>query len=102
MELELTTKRLLRIWWAYFWRSVVTMLGAMLISGIIGFFAALILQIFGVSLESAQLPLQVLGGAIGLVMTIIPIQLMLENDFGEFRLVLRSNDDALPAQATDI
>jgi len=94
MELEVTWKRLLRIWWAYLWRSLVTMLGAIVISAVVGFFIGLILQIFGINVAEAQLPLQILGGAIGLSMSIIPLQLVLEKDFGEFKLVLLSNNDA--------
>jgi len=94
MELVVTWKRLLRIWWAYLWRSLITILGAGVISFFIGLFTGLVLQYFGVNVNEARLPLQIMGGAIGLFMSVIPLQLVLEKDFGEFRIALLSNNDA--------
>lgn len=91
MELEITWKRAVKVWWAYLWRSVLAALCAMLIGGLIGGIAGFIMGLMGASGESIQLLIAPIGIVIGIGISIVPIKLILGKDFGEFRLVLIKN-----------
>lgn len=97
MELEVTWKRATKVWWAYFWRSLIAMLGAMVIGGIVGGIIGFIIGMMGSSRESIQLLVTPIGMIIGILMSIVPIKLILGKNFGDFRLVLLKN----PAEKSD-
>jgi ABC-type glycerol-3-phosphate transport system permease component len=86
MELEITTKRVIRVWWSYFWRNIATIFVAAIIAVLIG----MISGFAGVDLSSPSMhPLLTAFGILVCVATsLIPIQMILGKDFGEFRLVL--------------
>lgn len=94
MELDITWKRTARIWWSYFWRSLLALLGAVILSALIGAIVGFILGILGYSKESIQLISALIGFISGILVSIIPIKLILGKDYGEFRLVLIANQPA--------
>ncbi|MCP4142875.1 MAG: hypothetical protein GY755_21745 [Chloroflexi bacterium] len=95
MELEITWKRTVKIWWSYLWRNLIAIVVASIIGGIIGGILGFIMGAMGVSLEIIQLVSAPIGGIIGLLISIFPMRLILGKDFGEFRLVLVKSEDTL-------
>jgi uncharacterized protein YacL len=100
MELEITWKRAIRVYWAWLWRWVVTFVVAFAImtaSGfVIGFIVGFTMSKFGYQTETIQSISTILGVIIGLVAALIapifPLKKILGKDFGEFRLVLLAKD----------
>ncbi|KAA8985523.1 hypothetical protein [Halospina sp. K52047b] len=92
MELDVTWQRVVKVWWAYLWRSLLAMVAAMILGAIVGFVMGLVLGAAGVGPDTIQLITAPIGGVIGLLISIIPMKLILGKDFGEFRLVLTSNE----------
>jgi hypothetical protein len=88
MELEVTWPRLLRVWWAYFWRSLVAIVVAMVLGAIVGGILGAIMGVMGVSIQTIQLVTAPLGAILGLVISVFPMKMILGKSFGEFRLVL--------------
>lgn len=84
MELEVTTKRVFMIWWAYCWRSVI-------ISGGIGVLLASITDVIMEALNYSPYSIKIdnLVGFIGAVTTqIFVLKLVLKKKFHEFRIAL--------------
>lgn len=83
--LEPTFKRAARIWWAWVWRSVV-------FGGAAGLFASAVLSLSGIlehiSEKAGQVVSMVAGLALAVPIGIWVFQMILEKDFGEFRLRL--------------
>ncbi|WP_207063822.1 hypothetical protein [Motiliproteus sp. SC1-56] len=96
MELEITWKRAVRVWWSYLWRNLLAIAASAIVGGIIGVALGFILSAMGLSSQSIQNITGPIGGVLGLLLSIIPIKMILGKDFGEFRLVLVKN------QSTDI
>lgn len=89
MELEVTWGRVVRIWWAFLWRNIIAIIGAMIVGAIVGGVLGFIMAMAGASKETIQLVAAPIGGILGLLISIIPIKLVLDKkDFGDFRLVL--------------
>jgi outer membrane lipoprotein SlyB len=90
MEIEITWGKVVRVWWAYAWRSFIAVfcgaIGGALVGGVLGF----AMGAFGVSLTAIQLIVASIGFLIGLALSVVPMKLILGKDFGEFRLVLVS------------
>jgi hypothetical protein len=83
--LEPTFKRSARIWWAWVWRSAV-------FGGAAGLFGSLVLGLSGILARVSEKTGQYLGVAIGVALA-IPVgiwvfQMVLEKEFGEFRIRL--------------
>lgn len=83
--LEPTFQRAARIWWAWAWRSLV-------FGGAAGLFASAVLSLSGILEHISERAGQLVSMAAGLALA-VPIgvwvfQLVLEKDFGEFRLRL--------------
>lgn len=92
--LEPTFKRTARVWWAWVWRSA-------LFGGAAGLFGSVVLSLSGILEHISEKAGQYLGLAVGVVLA-VPIgiwvfQIILEKDFGEFRV--RLVPKALPASA---
>ncbi|HKW97266.1 MAG TPA: hypothetical protein VJN43_06000 [Bryobacteraceae bacterium] len=84
-SLQPTFARAARIWWAWVWRSVV-------FGGAAGLFGSVVLSLSGVLEHISDKAGQVLGAAIGIALA-VPVgiwvfQMILEKDFGEFRIRL--------------
>jgi len=83
--LQPTFKRAARIWWAWVWRSIV-------FGGAAGLFGSVVLNLSGILNRISQSAAQYLGAAVGVAMA-VPVgiwvfQMILEKDFGEFRIQL--------------
>lgn len=91
MELKITWKRAAKVWWSYFWRNILAIIGAIIIGGIVGGIFGFILGMLGASTETVQLIVAPIGFIIGIGISIVPIKMILGKDFGEFRLVLIEN-----------
>jgi hypothetical protein len=66
----------------------------MVVGGIIGFIIGFILRALGASMETIEIVTTPIGFIIGLLISIIPLKMILGMNFGEFRLVLVSNESA--------
>ena len=94
MELEVTWKRAVKVWWSYFWRNIIAIIVAMLIGVVVGFIIGFILGAMGVSTQTIQFITAPIGMIIGLLISIMPIKMILAKDYGEFRLVLLQTSSA--------
>ena len=90
MELEITWNRVIRVWWAHFWRNLIAIIVAMILGGIVGFILGLILGILKFESQSIKYVAFIFGSIIGLFISTFPMKMILGKDFGEFRLVLLS------------
>ncbi len=90
MALEVTWRRTVRVWWAYFWRNILFIICAMILSGVAGLIIGFIMGAMGASRDAITWTAVPIGGIIGLALSVIPMRLILGKDFGEFRLVLLS------------
>lgn len=88
MELDVTWKRAIRVWWAYLWRSLIAVIVASVLAGIVGGIIGFIMSMMGADRESIPIFVMPIGMLIGILISIVPIKLILGKDFGEFRLVL--------------
>jgi hypothetical protein len=96
--LEPTFKRSARIWWAWVWRSAV-------FGGAAGLFGSLILGLSGILARVSEKTGQYLGVAIGVALA-IPVgiwvfQMVLEKEFGEFRIRLVPKAAIAPIVSSD-
>lgn len=82
-EVEVTFGRLLSIWWAWTWRSVLV---AMLLGGAIGFIAGLILALLGQPPQTG--PIMAFNFLIGLLVGIWMLARVLKMSFPDFRIAL--------------
>lgn len=88
MELEITWGRVLKVWWAYFWRSIIAIVASIIFGGLVGFVLGFIMGAMGVAPHFAKYTIGPLGVIIGLGFSVIPMKMILGKDFGPFRLVL--------------
>lgn len=96
--LEPTFGRAARIWWAWLWRSII-------FGGAAGLFGSLVLSISGISEHISQNAAQALSMVVGVALA-IPVgiwvfQMILEKNFGEFRLRLMRNAPQSSASSFD-
>ena len=83
--LEPTFKRTARIWWAWVWRSLI-------FGGAAGLFGSVVINLSGILNRISEKAGQYLGLGVGIALA-IPVgiwvfQMILEKDFGEFRIRL--------------
>ncbi len=83
--LEPTFPRAARIWWAWVWRSII-------FGGAAGLFASVVLSLSGIlehiSVRAGQFVSMAAGLALAVPIGIWVFQMILEKNFGEFRLRL--------------
>jgi len=91
MELEITWKRAIKVWWAYLWRNLLAIIAGVIIGAIVGAILGVILGTLGASKETIQTVVAPIGFIIGLAVSVVPMKLILGKDFGEFRLVMVEN-----------
>jgi len=94
---EITFRRLLRIWWALLWRNVVATACCMVAGGGVGFVVGYFLGSMGVPTGVIQILWGALGAILGFTCTFVPVWWVLGKDFGEFRLVLVAKDGGDPS-----
>jgi hypothetical protein len=96
--LDPTFKRSARIWWAWVWRSVI-------FGGAAGLFGSLVLSLSGILDRVSVKTGNYLGVAIGIALA-IPVgiwvfQMVLEKEFGEFRIRLVPKAPIAPIVSSD-
>ncbi|AOY00240.1 hypothetical protein [Jeongeupia sp. USM3] len=97
MELEMTWHRVIRVWWAYFWRALVLTMTASALFGIVaGIVIATVLSKAGASTEIPQLVLASIASVVGLALSLLTMKFVLGCNFGEFRIALVSNSPRPP------
>lgn len=87
-ELPVTWGRVIRVWWAYLWRSILVAIGATVIGMVVGGVIGMGLGIVGISPEMIAMITTPIGLIIGIIVSIFPIKMILNKDFGDFRLAL--------------
>lgn len=93
MELEVTWKRVFRVWWAYLWRNLLAIVAAMLVGGVVGAILGFVLGYAGVPADDIKVFVTPIGMVIGLAISIIPVKMILGKSFGDFRLILVANTE---------
>jgi len=94
MELEVTWGRAMRVWWAYLWRKLIAIIGGTILGAILSAILGFVLGAAGMAPDAVRRAGLVVGVIMGgLLVSIVPIRLILGKNFGEFRLVLLSNEN---------
>ncbi|MDY0195316.1 MAG: hypothetical protein WC253_00150 [Sulfurovaceae bacterium] len=93
MELEVTWSRAIKVWWSYVWRNLIAIIASMIMGGIAGFIIGFVMAAFGAEKETMKTTAIIVGFIIGVAISIVPIKMILGMNFGEFRLVLLSNEN---------
>ena len=94
--LEPDSGRVIRIWWALVWRTIVGIVGGALLASGVAFIGGLFLGLVGAVLGLPGGPVTVISNAFGAVMTIlfavgatiVAVGLVLRKEFRGFRVVL--------------
>ena len=100
MEVEITSRRAIRIWWSFTWRNAIATLVTIMISMVIGFFLGMVLALAHVAPLVIRLVAMPIGFVIGLIVSYLPLRMILGMDFGEFRLALVARETAEPPVLT--
>lgn len=91
--LEATWGRAIKVWWAYLWRNILAVIVAFIVSFVVGAIFGFALGMMGVSNHSVLRGIGgLIGFSIGLGFSVIPMKMILNKQFGEFRLVLLKNE----------
>ena len=85
-EIKATWGQVVRVWWV--WRNIIAMIIAMIIGGVIGALLGLVFGIMGVPQNIIGIIAGIVGAIIGLGVSLIPVKMILNKDFGKFRLEL--------------
>ncbi len=88
MELEVTWERAFRVWWAYFWRSLIAIAASIVVGAVVGGILGFILGAAGVPTKTIPIVTAPVGFVVGLLFSVVPVKMILGKDFGEFRLLL--------------
>ena len=90
MELEITWKRVIRVWWAYLWRNLAVIIISMIGMFVFGMIVGMISHLLGFEKSAIQTTTALFGFIAGICVSVLPIKWILGKDFGDFRLVLIS------------
>jgi ABC-type amino acid transport system permease subunit len=101
MKLEATYKRAIHVWWAFLWRSIIASILGSIIAAILGGIVGVIMGLMGFSPTAISVFSFILGFVIGLAISVVPVKLIIDKNYGEFELVLQSNADASQNLARD-
>ena len=71
MELQVTWKRAVKVWWSYLWRNILAIVASIVIGGIVGGILGLIMGSLGASEEMVQVISAPVGLVIGIGISII-------------------------------
>ena len=91
-ELEVTWKRVSRVWLSYLWRNIIAIVFTIIICLIVGAIVGFIMAHLGIKKSTAEWVAGIIGFIIGLIISIIPLKMIIGKDFGSFRLVLVSKN----------
>jgi hypothetical protein len=92
MELKITWKLTLRVWWSFFWRLLISLAAAFILSIGVGLAFGYVTVWLGLPIELMKIVGGFIGWCMGLLTTIVPMRLILGKNFGRFRLALVSTD----------
>lgn len=92
MEVEITWKRTLPIWWAYFWRNIMAVVASIMVGSFVGLIIGFILDVMGIWNDTMNVVCRIIGTVIGLAFSVVPMKMILGKKFGNYRLVLVSAD----------
>jgi hypothetical protein len=84
-----------------FWRSLIAIVAAMIAVCIVGFVIGFLMGALGADAETITLVTTPIGAVIGLALSIVPLRMILNNDFGECRLVICVDEGAGAAFGID-
>ena len=101
MELKVTWSRAINVWLSFIWRNLVAIFLASIVSGLIAFGFALLLPKMGYSVDVVHLFVLPLSIVIAVVSSIIPIKMILNKNYGEFRLVMVSDVESSNTNQTN-
>lgn len=87
--LEPTFGRAIKVWWAFFWRSVLL---AVAVSMVLGFIIGLVFGLIGIPQDTIQRVGAFAGFIAGIAASVYCMQMILAKNFGEFQVVLLSRD----------
>ena len=87
-EIKATWGQVVRVWWALVWRNIIAVIIAMIIGGVIGALLGLVFGIMGVPQNIIEIIAGIVGAIIGLGVSLIPVKMILNKDFGKFRLAI--------------
>lgn len=95
MELEITFGRIIRVWWAWFWRNVLILIfGLLPVSLAVGMIIGFLMGLAGLHPGAIRGFSMALGMLLGAAASVVPIWLILGERYGNFRLVLVAADEA--------
>jgi len=84
-ELDITTGRVVRIWWLYAWRTFV---GAFVAAFVLGFVWGVIANILGAADDVAEIGGLLIGMVASIAWSIVGVYMLLTKQYREFRIVL--------------
>ena len=87
-EIEVTWGRALRVWWAYFWRSIIAIIASVIVSFVLGFMFGFLGHLFGLSSGVIEVVSAILGFGTGAAFSLVCVKLILNKNYGSFRLCL--------------
>ncbi len=88
MELDVTWERLLRIWWSWFWRTLVATVAGSVMAAMAGVWIGALAGFLALPLWVATGGGAAAGVVMGIGLSFIPLWQILGRDYGDFRLVL--------------
>jgi hypothetical protein len=88
MELEATWGRAIQIWWSFFWRNLIAIIAIFVVGAIVGGILGVIMGMAGADADTIRMVTMPIGFILGLSVSVVPIKLILNKDFGQFRLSL--------------
>ena len=91
--LDVTWGRIARVWGFWMLMSLLMILCAIVAGAIVGVIVGIVGKLVGLPVELLKAVASLLGGGIGLLLTLIPVKMVLSRKFKEFRVVLIKNDD---------
>ncbi|SRR6266404_497752 len=94
MELAITWKLTLRVWWSFFWRLLVSLAAAFILSIGVGLAVGYTTVWLDLPPDIMKIVGRFIGWCMGMLTTIVPIRWILGKSFGRFRLVLVSIEGA--------
>lgn len=92
MELEVTWEHVLRIWWALLWRGLLAALASVITSLILVVTLGFVLEFAGIPFHVMPFFSIPLGMCIGVLFALAPIKMILNKQFGKFKLVIIKNE----------
>lgn len=91
MELEVTWKRAMRIWWAFTWRNFIGLVFATVTGAITGALVGVSSSLFEIPNKDSTAEAMILGFLIGIFFSVLAMKMTIGKQYGNYRLVLISN-----------